>query len=408
MATAPPVEGGLRREIFEDEHDAFRESVHGFLMKEAVPHTERWQEQGLIDREFWRKAAAQGYVAFEAPEELGGLGVDDFRFNAIINEEVAYTGTVYDGFSLTNDIALPYLLELTSEEQRRRWLPSVTSGDCIPAIAMSEPGAGSDLRAIASTATWRSDHWELSGSKTFVTSGALADLVIVAARVRGRDTDGLSLFVVTSDMQGFQRGRLLKKVGRKAQDTSELFFESVPVPAENMIGEEGRGLNHLMRNLAQERLSIACMAAASAERALEITLEHVKSRNAFGKPVGSFQANRFSLAELATETSIGRVVCRSLCAGPHAARARRRRGGEGQAVDHRAGVPRGRSWDAAARGLRLHGGVRDREALARRAGRAHLRRHQRDHEGDHRSLARALSGRDARPPSAIGSRRPRR
>jgi acyl-CoA dehydrogenase len=307
MTTAPPVEGGLRREIFDDVHDAFRESVHGFLMKEAVPNTERWQEQGLIDREFWLKAAAQGYVAFEAPEELGGLGIDDFRFNAIINEEVAYTGTPYDGFSLTNDIALPYLLELTTEEQRRRWLPAVTSGECIPAIAMSEPGAGSDLRAIASTATWRGDHWELSGSKTFVTNGTLAGLVIVAARVRGRDTDGLALFVVTSDMEGFQRGRLLKKVGRKAQDTAELFFESVRLAPEDMIGEEGRGLNHLMRNLAQERLSIACMAAASAERVLEITLEHVKSRNAFGKPIGSFQANRFSLAELATEISIGRV-----------------------------------------------------------------------------------------------------
>jgi acyl-CoA dehydrogenase len=307
MTTTPALDGGLRREIFEDEHDAFRESVHGFLIKEAVPNTERWQEQGLIDRDFWRKAAAQGYVAFEAPEALGGLGIDDFRFNAIIDEEVSYTGTPYDGFSLTNDIALPYLLELTNEEQRRRWLPAVTSGDCIPAIAMSEPGAGSDLRAIASTASWRGEHWELSGSKTFVTNGTLADLVIVAAQVRGRETDGLALFVVTSEMDGFQRGRLLKKVGRKAQDTAELFFESVRVPPENMIGEEGRGLHHLMRNLAQERLSIACMAAASAERALEITLEHVKSRNAFGRPVGSFQANRFSLAELATEVSIGRA-----------------------------------------------------------------------------------------------------
>jgi len=307
MAASAPPKGGLRREIFEDEHDAFRESVHGFLMREAVPNTEKWEEAGLVDRSFWAKAAAQGYVGFEAPEELGGAGVDDFRFNAIINEEVAYTGTVYDNFSLTNDIALPYLLELTNEEQRARWLPSVTSGERIVAIAMSEPGAGSDLRGIASTATWRDDHWVISGSKTFVTNGILADLVIVAARVRARDTEGLALFVVESDMEGFQRGRKLTKIGRRAQDTAELFFESVPVPAHNLIGEEGKGLNHLMRNLAQERLSIATTAAASAERALEITLDHVRSRNAFGKPVGSFQANRFSLADMSTEISIVRA-----------------------------------------------------------------------------------------------------
>ncbi len=307
MAASAPAKGDLRREIFDDEHDAFRESVRGFLIREAVPHTEAWEQAGLVDRSFWTKAAAQGFVAFAAPEDLGGAGIEDFRFNAIINEEVAYTGTVYDNFSLTNDIVLPYLLELTSEEQRARWLPAVCSGERIVAIAMTEPGAGSDLRGITSTATWRGEHWELNGSKTFVTNGILADLVIVAARVRGRDTEGLALFVVESDMPGFQRGRKLIKVGRRAQDTAELFFESVPVPAQNMIGEEGRGLNHLMRNLAQERLSIATTAAANAEQALEITLEHVRSRNAFGQPIGSFQANRFSLAELATEVSIARV-----------------------------------------------------------------------------------------------------
>jgi alkylation response protein AidB-like acyl-CoA dehydrogenase len=307
MAATAPTSGGLRREIFDDEHDAFRESVRGFLIREAVPNTEAWEEAGLVDRSFWRKAAAQGYVGFQAPEALGGAAIEDFRFNAVINEEVAYTGTVYDNFSLTNDIVLPYLLELTTEEQRARWLPSVTSGERIVAIAMTEPGAGSDLRGIASTARWRADHWELSGSKTFVTNGILADLVIVAARVRGREAEGLGLFVVESEMPGFQRGRKLVKVGRKAQDTAELFFESVPVPAENLIGEEGKGLQHLMRNLAQERLGIATTAAANAERALEITLEHARSRNAFGQPIGSFQANRFALADLATDVSIARV-----------------------------------------------------------------------------------------------------
>jgi alkylation response protein AidB-like acyl-CoA dehydrogenase len=317
MTTSVPATSGLPRDIFEDEHDAFRESVHGFLMREAVPHTEKWEQQGLVDRSFWTKAAAQGFVGFEAPEEHGGAALDDWRFNAILNEEVAYTGTVYDNFSLTNDIALPYLLELTTEEQRARWLPGLTSGEVIPAIAMSEPGAGSDLRAIASTATWRDDHWVLTGSKTFVTNGILADLVIVAARVRGRETEGLALFVVQSDMDGFQRGRKLTKIGRRAQDTAELFFESVPVPPGNMIGEEGKGLHHLMRNLAQERLSIATTATANAERALEITLEHVRSRNAFGKPVGSFQANRFSLADLSAEISIVRAYT-DRCIAAHA------------------------------------------------------------------------------------------
>jgi acyl-CoA dehydrogenase len=313
------VAGLLARDLFEDEHDAFRESVRGFLMREAVPHTEEWEHAGLVDRGFWRKAAAQGFVAFQAPEAVGGADLSDFRFNTILNEEVAYTGTVYDNFSLTNDIVLPYLLELTTEEQRARWLPKVTTGEHIVAIAMSEPGAGSDLRGIASTATWREDHWEISGSKTFVTNGIHADLVIVAARIRGRDTEGLSLFVVEATMPGFERGRKLVKIGRKAQDTAELFFESVAVGPENLIGEEGRGLRHLMRNLAQERMSIATTAAASAERALEITLEHVRARNAFGQPVGSFQANRFSLAELATEVSIARVYVdrciRALLAG---------------------------------------------------------------------------------------------
>ncbi len=307
MGATTSASGGLRREIFEDEHDAFRESVRGFLLREAVPHTEEWEAAGLVDRGFWRKAAAQGYVGFEAPEALGGAGIEDFRFNAIINEEVAYTGTVYDNFSLTNDIVIPYLLELTTAEQRARWLPGVCSGERIVAIAMSEPGAGSDLRGIASTATWRGDHWELTGSKTFVTNGIHADLVIVAARIRGRETEGLGLFVVEAEMDGFERGRKLVKVGRRAQDTAELFFESVAVPPANLIGEEGRGLQQLMRNLAQERLGIATTAAASAERALEITLEHVRSRNAFGQPVGSFQANRFSLADLATDVSICRV-----------------------------------------------------------------------------------------------------
>jgi acyl-CoA dehydrogenase len=297
----------MRRTIFESEHDDFREAVRGFLTKEAVPRSEEWEAAGVIDRGFWRKAAAQGFVAFAAPEELGGAGVDDFRFNAIVDEEVAYTGTVGDNFALVNDILTPYLLDLTDDEQRGRWVPGVTTGDIVPAIAMSEPSTGSDLRAIASTAKWAGDHWRLSGSKTFVTSGIQADLVIAAARIHRDGVEGMGLFVVEEGAEGFTRGRKLEKIGRKAQDTAELFFEDVAVAPENLIGEAGRGLQMLMRNLPQERLSIAVTAVASAERAMEITLEYVRSRNAFGQPVGSFQANRHVLANAATEVSIARV-----------------------------------------------------------------------------------------------------
>jgi acyl-CoA dehydrogenase len=293
----------MKRTIFEPEHEDFRESVRGFLRAEALPHTEEWEAAGLVDRSFWRKAAAQGYVAFAAPEEHGGLGLDDFRFNAIIDEEVAYTGAVGDNFALVNDIVTPYLLDLTTAEQRDRWLPGVTTGETVPVIAMTEPGTGSDLRAIAATAKPDGDGWRLNGSKTFVSSGIQADLVIVAARAG----DGLGLFAVPASAEGFQRGRKLEKVGRKAQDTAELFFDDVAVPPEDVIGEPGQGLRLLMRNLPQERLSIAVTAVASAERALEITLDYARLRNAFGKPIGSFQANRFSLAEASTEVAIART-----------------------------------------------------------------------------------------------------
>ncbi len=297
----------MKRTIFEPEHDDFRESVRGFLTKEALPRTEEWEQAGVVDRGFWKKAAEQGYVAFAAPEELGGVGVDDFRFNAVIDEEMAYTGAVGDNFALVNDIVTPYLLALTTDEQRERWLPGVASGDTVPVIAMSEPGTGSDLRAIASTARWEGDHWVLNGSKTFVTSGLQADLVIAAARIERDGIDGMGLFVVDADAEGFTRGRKLDKVGRRAQDTAELFFEDVAVAPENVVGEPGRGLQLMMRNLPQERLSIAVTAVASAERALEITLEYVRTRNAFGRPVGTFQANRHALAEAATNVQVARV-----------------------------------------------------------------------------------------------------
>jgi alkylation response protein AidB-like acyl-CoA dehydrogenase len=297
----------LRRTIFNEEHDHFRESVRGFLAREAVPSRERWEADGVIDREFWKAAAAQGFVAFGAPPEQGGAGLDDFRFNVVLDEEVVLAGIGTDAFSLTNDIVGPYLFDLTDEDQRSRWLPGVTDGSTVVAIAMSEPGTGSDLRGIKSTATRRGDAYVLQGSKTFVTSGIQADLVIVAAQVREDGVDGLGLFAVEATQAGFQRGRKLEKVGRKAQDTAELFFDDVEVPLENLIGAPGEGLRLLMKNLAQERLSMAVTAVANAERAFALTAEYAHERRAFGQAIGSFQANRFTLAEMKTGIDVARA-----------------------------------------------------------------------------------------------------
>lgn len=296
----------MRRTIFTPEHDAFRDAVRGFLVREAVPQTDAWEAAGMVDRAFWRQAAEQGLVGFSAPEEHGGAGLDDFRFNAVIDEEMALTGAVGDNFSLCNDIVVPYLVDLTNDEQRARWLPGVTAGELVPAIAMSEPGTGSDLRAIQATARWDGECYVLDGAKTFVTSGIQADLVVVAARTQRDGVDGFGLYAVDARADGFSRGRKLEKVGRRAQDTAELFFDGVRVSEADVIGDPGQGLRYLMRNLPQERLAIAVTAVASAERALAITLEYVRSRNAFGRPVGSFQVNRHSLAELAIEAGVAR------------------------------------------------------------------------------------------------------
>jgi acyl-CoA dehydrogenase len=309
----------MRRTIFNDEHDDFRSSVRQFLLKEAVPHTERWEAAGVVERDFWTKAAVQGLVAFAAPERLGGAGIDDFRFNAIIDEEVAATGAVGDNLNLANDIVAPYLLELADEEQQERWLPGMTSGERVWAIAMSEPGAGSDLRGMQATARRDGDVWILNGSKTFVTSGIQADQVIVAAHVRGAELEGLGLFAVPSDADGFSRGRKLAKVGHRAQDTAELFFDDVVVPDRDLIGEAGRGLDHLKANLAQERLSMAVTAVAAAERALALTLAYVAERKAFGRRIDAFQTIRFTLAELHTEIQVGRAYV-DRCIEAHAER----------------------------------------------------------------------------------------
>lgn len=309
----------MQRDIFDAEHEQFREMVRAFLIKEAVPHSEAWEAAGMVDRTFWRAAAAQGLVGFAASESHGGAGQADFRLNVVVDEEVVRTGTVGDGFSLTNDIVLPYFLELTTAEQADRWVPGIVDGSLVIAIAMSEPGTGSDLRAMTTSARRDGEDWLLTGAKTFITNGLQADLVIVCARIPDVDGGGFGLFVVEGGQDGFERGRKLEKIGRRAQDTAELFFHDVRVNSANVLGEPGKGLRYMMANLSQERLSMAVTAVASAEHALSIALDYAKERKAFGQPIGSFQANRFTLAELSTKVQIARVYIdrcvQSHCAG---------------------------------------------------------------------------------------------
>jgi alkylation response protein AidB-like acyl-CoA dehydrogenase len=291
--------------LYEAEHDAFRAMVRDFLAKEVVPHHAAWEEAGQVDRSVWLKAGEQGLLGMDVAEEFGGGGVTDFRYNAVLAAEVTRVGASGLGFTLHNDVVAPYLIKLATDEQKARWLPRFVSGELITAIAMSEPGAGSDLQGLTTTARRDGDEWVLNGSKTFITNGILADLVIVVART---DPDagarGFSLLVVERGMAGFERGRKLDKIGMKAQDTAELFFTDVRVPAANLLGTEGQGFFHLMNNLPQERLSIAAVAVAASRIVLDLTVDYCKSRTAFGRPIGKFQNTRFELAEMHTEVTI--------------------------------------------------------------------------------------------------------
>ncbi|MBE9375800.1 acyl-CoA dehydrogenase family protein [Saccharopolyspora sp. HNM0983] len=298
----------MRRELFEPEHDAFRDTVRTFVNKELVPHDEEWERAGQVSREAWTAAGERGLLGFAVDEKYGGGGVDDFRFNVVFDEELVAAGMSGFGSPLHNDIVVPYLMKLATEEQKQRWLPGFCSGTTISAIAMTEPGAGSDLQGIRTTAVRDGDEFILNGQKTFISNGILADLVIVVARTDpDAGHEGISLLVVERDMPGFDRGRNLDKIGQKAQDTAELFFNDVRVPAGNVLGELGQGFVYLMQNLPQERLSIAVGAQASAEKVLEATKEYVTSRTAFGRPISKFQNTRFEFAEMATEVQIGRV-----------------------------------------------------------------------------------------------------
>lgn len=300
----------MRRTIFTEDHELYRDTVRRFVAAEVVPNRERWESEGRVDRRLFEAAGEAGLLGIAAPEEFGGGGVDDFRFNAILSEELAEADVLSAGLGLClqADIVMPYFLHGITEEQQRRWLPGVVAGTTIVALAMSEPGAGSDVAGIGTTAVRDGDHYVVNGAKTFITNGLNADLVITAVKTdpsAGRK--GISLLAIEADTPGFSRGRKLAKLGQHAADTAELFFDDVRVPVENLMGEEHRGFYAMMTHLAQERLSVAVQATAQAARALDITLQYAKERSAFGAPIGTFQHNRFALAEMRTEVDLGRA-----------------------------------------------------------------------------------------------------
>ena len=298
----------MERDIFTEEHAAFRDLVRLFIAKEIAPHHEQWERDGMVSRDVWLAAGRTGLLGIEIDEKYGGGGLQDYRYYLILGEELARTGMHGPGFGVHNDIIGPYLQRLCTPEQCERWLPGYCSGETITAIAMSEPGAGSDLQGIRTTAVRDGDHYILNGQKTFISNGQLCDLVIVVARTDPEaGYRGISLFVVERGMDGFERGRNLDKVGMHAQDTSELFFSDVRVPAGNLLGEEGGGFIALMQNLPRERVAIGTAALAGAEGAFGQTLEYCQQRQAFGRPIGRFQHNRFVLAEMATELAVARA-----------------------------------------------------------------------------------------------------
>ena len=297
----------MLRTLYEADHEAFRAVVRTFISKEIAPHDAKWNAAGIVSRELFTAAGAHGLIGWAVPTEFGGGGQPDFRFNAVLIEELWAAGVAGsgNGVTLTNDVTLPYFLDLTTREQKERWLPGIASGELITAIAMTEPGTGSDLGSITTTARRDGDAYVVNGAKTFITNGVNADLVVVAVKTDpSQRHKGMSLLVVERGMPGFERGRNLDKLGQHAQDTAELSFTDVRVPAGNLLGQEGGAFAHLVDRLPQERLGIAVAGVAGAAAALAWTLEHVKSRQAFGKPVGSFQNSKFRLAELATEIDI--------------------------------------------------------------------------------------------------------
>ncbi|WP_165671709.1 acyl-CoA dehydrogenase family protein [Metapseudomonas otitidis] len=297
----------IPRTLFSPEHELFRDSVRRFLEEEAVPFHHQWEKDGHVDRALWNKAGEAGLLCSHIPEAYGGVGAD-FLYSTVVIEEIGRLGLTGIGFSLHSDIVAPYILHYGSEAQKEKYLPRLVSGELVTAIAMTEPGAGSDLQGVKTAAVLDGDHYVINGSKTFITNGFLADLVIVVAKTDPKaGAKGTSLFLVEADTPGFSKGKRLEKVGMKAQDTSELFFQDVRVPKENLLGQAGMGFAYLMQELPQERLTVGVGALASADAALKWTLDYTRDRKAFGKAIAEFQNTRFKLAEMATEIQIGRV-----------------------------------------------------------------------------------------------------
>ena len=297
----------FERTVYDAEHEQFRAAFRSWLDKEVVPHHERWEADGIAPREIWLQAGKHGFLGYHVPEEFGGGGVDDYRFGAVMQEEVSDTGVIgsVNGMTLHNDIVLPYYLSLANEEQRKRWLPKMVTGEYISAIAITEPNTGSDMAGVKTTAVRKGGAWVVNGAKTFISNGINSDLVLTVCRT---DPDaghrGFSLIVLERGMKGFERGRNLDKMGMHAQDTAELFFDNVEVPEENVLGEPGMGFMYLTKNLAQERFGMAIGAVAVARAALRWTIEYTRERKAFGQSIASFQNTKFVLAELHSEVQM--------------------------------------------------------------------------------------------------------
>ncbi|MEO0347032.1 MAG: acyl-CoA dehydrogenase family protein [Pseudomonadota bacterium] len=297
----------MERNCFTEDHEMFRDAVRQFMINEIEPHGERWREQGIVDREAFEKAGEQGLLLMWADEKYGGAGVEDFRYEQILIEELAKHGDPGFFMTLHSRLVAPYLGALGTEEQKARWLPKCISGESILAIAMTEPGAGSDVAGMKTRAVDKGDHWVLNGSKTYISNGINADLVIVAARTVPDTTHGLGLFVVERDMEGFERGRNLKKMGLAAQDTAELFFNDVKIPKENVLGDATRGFYYLMQFLAEERLLGAVGYVAACQVAFDLTMEFITDRKAFGQTIADFQNTRFKMADMRTEIDLAQV-----------------------------------------------------------------------------------------------------
>lgn len=303
---------GLPRTQYTEEHELFRESVKAFVAKEISPHNAEWENNKMVSRESWQKLGENGFLGIQAPEEYGGMDIQDFRFSAILIEELGLSGCSGPaiGYPLHSDIVMPYVLHYATKEAKDKYLPKMVSGDYIGAVAMTEPGAGSDLQGMRTSAEDAGDHYLVNGSKTFITNGYLSDVVVVAVKTENkRSAKAISLLLIDKDMSGFTKGVPFKKVGLHAQDTCELFFDNVKVPKENLLGEIGKGFTYLMTELAQERLVVALAAVALGEYMLDATVKYVKERSAFEKSISEFQNTRFKLAEMTASLEMGRIYC---------------------------------------------------------------------------------------------------